>query len=527
MKKLVFLSLVSMIFFSSCGLLLRDRALKYEYDRLPSEPIAADADSYSLYFLDKLGVAEMGITKDYVNEKYVDFKKYQYVRENGDLMILYHFLEEDMSADTIKYTGKLETQGIAASNVPAKEGTLYKYKFDINTQVDYSILDGHRNLITSNTESYRISKEFEGAPGKDELAKKWAEAKNAKMNEWLKEATERNLDAIKVKLQQLYDHREATGYINTYSVRKADKNRLEDMDLAFNVFESGLTYTNLEGNRNQMLSKFKEARSIWKRIMKKQKISNKDQAKVYYACAKNIANSFFIEEQYDSTLHYLDLAARADTKDGELRRFRDQVRDRMETIQKNENIQFIYAGKYDAVKAQQSDYLANMIKLMYQGDKLTTRFGETYTGGVEYVYSPGDYINVSQIKITEENTNRVRTFRPNDIEFVFEGDKKFRLFEISPVKMLKVWMPSQVILETNYAGVYKNPDGNDFILTKKMLNSERAASTFQVDFADINRGIKLFFSDCQKIKDNADNNVYSKSEQSLKKLVLDYTECKM
>lgn len=521
MLRMILLFIAISTLASSCGMLLRDKSFRYQYDRLPSEPVQADAHSYSLYLLDKLGAGKLGFTRENINENYVDFKKYQYKTERGDLLVLFHFLQEQMKVDTIAYKASANDKNVAAGS------ELFKYQFNLETKIDYSILDGHRNLITTNTETFKSTKVFDGGNSKSDLAKKWSEAKNTKMNEWLKESVERNLNAIKLKIRDKYDQRLATTSINAYTIRNAEKERLNDMDNAFNIFENALSYTTIPGNEERMYDKLEEARVLWKKIMKKQRLNNKDQQKVYFACAKNIANTFFIEQNYDSTLFYIDLATKADYKSGELRRFRDEVSERLLRIEKNRNTNFVYQGKYNEKEALKSEYLNSLIQSTFQGDRLTTRFGESFSGNVEYVFDQGNYISVSQIKITDRNTNRIRTFRPDDIEFIFQGNKKFRIFEISPVKMLKVWLPSELILETNYAGLYKNTDGEDFILTKKSLDKEEAVATFHVDFTDINRGIKLFYNDCVLIRENADKGFYSKTESSLSKLVLSYTECKL
>jgi hypothetical protein len=501
---------------------INNKFTKISYHKLPESPLPDNYKTYS-YELNNFStiLRRIGLSEASLLNSNLYMNRYERVGRNGDISF-------DVRIDNMNIISERIRQRV--SKTKDKNGTqitrIFYYLY-LEYSIPMSILSRSKsgkiirdnNLTHSGSRKSYKHREYESSR---QAADSWRIDRTRVLGDLSRRYIENELKKYGNKMRDLYDFVPSTGSPEFFIIRKKNNKNYERYERAFLIVDNAFKKISHEGIPENMLEKISVSLDFWYAQLQKLSRTHKDQKKLYYACAFNLASAYYWLEDFDKAEKYLLECQSIDYKESNTKSWVSKLQKTRSKLEKNglSSRHFIIEQESSGESENALIVVGNEKSGLINGDNLgyvvwangdTTQgvfkintdvsneldFG--HFGNVKFTYI--DRFNMSAERILDPN--RLNSFSFQNREFYIQDfmdiigsedieKKKIveKIFESQKIKLYKIYP---------FAMIAKSQSSTHFIMNKKKdQNWTRiSASNFSLD---PKKSFSNFFSDCPDLK---------------------------
>lgn len=527
--------------------------------KIPDIIQPAEVNTYSLEINGREGhLNNLGYTQNSILN-YMNIRALTKVEGEGENRIVLHF------------PGYGNMNGTLGTNTTEKDGKVtktYFYSYTYTLPMSYEIFRGGDRIasgeikekkandysVSSSVEIFKFSTKSFGTAS--EAKNNWKTGKGrSDLISQIKGNFDKKLKIFAETVRKKIDYPYTWVYTNFGYFKTTKKADFTIYENAANQAKEALTPLVSGQERTGLAERFSVPMSFWKTTLSKLNPEDKNEDKLFFACANNLANAFYWMDHIDSALYYVEVAKKADFRKGYLSQLEFAITQRkkdLDLLEANglnpyfgpqpatqEEIDAIFE-KAELERMQKEAEMAARLAALeretapviehYDGF-IIDRAGKKVEGTfVCYRANTGEKIgkNYFIASGTDNEVELTEAFVTN-AEF---GNLKYELVKYGDA-LLRENSLMAILFESDQIKVYrhltKDKDServfsNIYLLKKEeKLATNATGLTFHVAFKKM---MANYFEDCPSVSQKALNGDYNGDDNMIVAAAMDYSNCK-
>jgi hypothetical protein len=460
-----------------------------------------------------------------------------------------------------RFSGYGSLRGNMSSQTGTDGKAKYFYTYSYTLPMSYEIYAGGKRIaggeikkqtamgsveqFTYSTSSYATS---------TDATNNWNSGGQAGLRNQIKTNFDAKFESFLTEVRNQIDYQAIKGSTDFGIFKTTKKEDFTDYEVAAQSAEAALTPLVAGEPRTGLRERMESPMAFWKTKMKTLDPTNKDQDKLYFACANNLANAYYWMDNIDSALYFIAEAEKSKFREGYLVLLKSDIENRRKQLAALKVFgidPYVGPDQASAAEIKEIEAIAKKERINEEAE-IAARIAaeqmklepviEMYDG---YIINREDQKVVGKVKCYKANNGD----RTGKNYFITEGTEKemelsasyikmceFGSYKYELVKYLGVSKETNLMLvayDSEKIKVYKYTvpsKTSKYGITNiyyKRPNEELATNTSSLTFTyAYKKTLAKYLEDCPSVSSKALGGEYTDSEEMRIAAAIDYSNCK-
>ncbi|MEL6676598.1 MAG: hypothetical protein AAFR61_30590 [Bacteroidota bacterium] len=511
MKQLT--SIVLALFLGLSGLFAQKSDAKnvtMRYTNIPAKPLAGPFKTYQVSIQDEgLNLARYGLSQREIQGYFSSFTQFRFVESKGDFKLVIRLQGNNRVESKVEsYTEK------TGSGDNVKEVTKYKYLIKYRVPLFAEIYDGVGTLMreTSIRPYNTIAEITRNGYASSAAANNALRANREKeLTNTIRQTVRNDLSQYSKHLQNRIDKHEVARNQSFFTIKKAEKFKLEGFDQQFELVKSQLKDQLWTSDKMGALI---PAMQYWGEQAGAYKATDKKGREVVYAAAYNQAVVYLLNQEFEQAREMISLLETTGIRKPATRYLGSWLKDLETRLQTNANIPQTYSAYVEggAAALPATSYVPNGFVMLNNGEKME--------GKITCKFDADDMLDEVVVAKTSKDQTAVPAFQIKEMEM---DGTRFDVLIYSPGN----YFLAEYISGNDKASLFTVWDaGGRADLDHIVILLDPVVIIRPYLELNINKAIRQKFGgQCPLVAENAAKKMYSRKMDDLKRLVNDMAGC--